>query len=99
MKRILVRYRARPERAEENARLIEKVFEELRAKAPDGVRYLSLRLDDGTFIHFAETAEGATPIPALEAFRSFQAGIKERCLEPPLSAEATIIGNYRMLAE
>jgi hypothetical protein len=39
------------------------------------------------------------PITALEAFRSFQSGIKERCMEPPRSADATIIGNYRMIGE
>jgi len=97
MRRTLVRYRTKPERAEENARLIEKVFQELQAKAPDGVRYLALTLGDGTFIHFVETADGTNPLPALEAFRSFQAGIKERCIEPPLAGEATIIGDYRML--
>jgi hypothetical protein len=99
MKRILVRYKAKPEEALANQRLIEKVFEELRARSPQGVRYLALRLADGTFLHFAMTEEGAPPIPGLEAFRAFQTGIKERCLDPPQSAEATIVGNYRMLEE
>jgi hypothetical protein len=46
MKRTLVRYKGRPEHAPENQRLIERVFEELRRKAPEGVRYLALRLGD-----------------------------------------------------
>jgi radical SAM superfamily enzyme with C-terminal helix-hairpin-helix motif len=101
MKRTVVRYKAKPEKAEENARLIEKVFEELRMKSPAGVRYLALRLGDGTFVHFstADTADGTSPIPALEAFRAFQSGIKERCVEPPQSSDVTIVGNYRMLGE
>ena len=99
MKRTLVRYKTTPEQADENARLVGKVFEELQAKSPDGVRYLVLQLDDGTFVHFVETADGASPIPALEAFRSFQSGIKERCIEPPRSGDAAIVGNYRMLGE
>jgi hypothetical protein len=99
MKRTLLRYKTKPEQADENARLIGKVFEELRAKSPDGVRYLALRLDDGTFIHFVETADGASPIPALAAFRSFQDGIKDRCIDPPRSGDATVVGNYRMLGE
>jgi hypothetical protein len=41
MKRTVVRYKTKPEQAEENARLIEKVFQELRTRAPDGVRYLA----------------------------------------------------------
>jgi|ERR1044071_7290358 hypothetical protein len=99
MKRILVRYRTKPDMAAENARLIQNVFSELTAKAPPGVRYLALKLGDGTFLHFVETGDGASPIQALEAFRAFQSGIKERCIEPPQSGDATIVGNYRMLDE
>jgi radical SAM superfamily enzyme with C-terminal helix-hairpin-helix motif len=94
-----VRYKTKPEQAEENARLIGKVLQELQATSPDGVRYLVLRLGDGTFLHFVETADGTSPIPALEAFQSFQSGIKERCIDPPQSGDATIVGNYRMLGE
>jgi hypothetical protein len=101
MKRTLVRYKTKPDEAEENARLIGKVFQELQAKSPDGVRYLALKLDDGTFLHFVmvETADGTSPIPGLQAFRAFQSGIKERCIEPPRSGDVTVVGNYRMLGE
>jgi len=101
MKRTVVRYRARPEHAQENVRFIENVFRELHAKSPDGVRYLVLKLADDTFIHFvtAETEDGTSPIPKLEAFRAFQDGIKARCMEPPESREAMIVGNYRVLTE
>ena len=60
MKRTVVRYKIKPEMAEENARLIQKVFEELRAKSPEGIRYLALRLGDGTFVHFStvDTEDG-----------------------------------------
>jgi hypothetical protein len=101
MKRTLVRYRTKPERAEENQRLIENVFQELRTKSPDGVRYMALQLDDGTFVHFVtvESADGANPLAALEAFQAFQYGVKERCIEAPRAGDATIVGNYRMLGE
>ena len=101
MKVTVVRYRTKPEQADENARLIGQVFEELRAKAPQDVRYLSVRLADGTFVHVsvAETADGVSPIPRLAAFGLFQSGIKERCVEPPKSGDATVVGQYRMLGE
>jgi radical SAM superfamily enzyme with C-terminal helix-hairpin-helix motif len=99
MKRTLIRYKTRPDAADQNAELIEKVFEELKAKAPTGVRYLSLRLDDNTFIHLVEAEEGSTPLPSLDAFKAFQSGIRERCIEPPLPNGVTIVGNYRMLSE
>jgi hypothetical protein len=99
MKRTLVRYKAKPEAAQENKRLIEQVFAELRTKSPQGVRYLVLKLPDGSFIHFSITEDGAAPLPSLEAFRAFQSGIKERCMEQPEANEPTIVGNYRMLQE
>jgi radical SAM superfamily enzyme with C-terminal helix-hairpin-helix motif len=99
MKRTLIRYKTRPDAADQNTGLIEKVFEELKAKAPNGVRYLSLRLDDDTFVHFVEAEEGSAPLPSLDAFKAFQSGIRERCVEPPLPSGVTIVGNYRMLSE
>lgn len=97
----LVRYKTKPEATGENVRLIEAVFEELHARSPDGVRYLVLKAADGTFVHFAgvEAATGRHPLQALAAFRSFQGGIKERCLDPPAVDEVTVVGNYRMLGE
>ena len=99
IKRTLIRYKTRPDAADQNAGLIEKVFEELKATKPDGVRYLSLRLDDNTFVHLVEAEEGSTPLPSLDAFKAFQSGIRERCVEPPVPSGVTIVGNYRMLSE
>ena len=101
MKHTVVRYRTKPETAQENEHLIKAVFEELRAKSPSDIRYLVLRLNDGAFIHLsiAETKDGASPLFLLEAFRSFQGGVKERCNEPPQVSDATIVGNYRMVSE
>jgi hypothetical protein len=99
MKRTVVRYKTRPERAQENETLIKAVFQELRTKAPEGARYLVLRLDDGSFVHIVERDDGPSPITALEAFQTFQGGIKERCIEPPQAADASIVGDYRMLGE
>ena len=96
MKRMLVRHKAKPEAADLNQRLIEAVFQELHAKAPDGVHYMVLRLSDGTFLHFVQ---GKTDIiPALDAFKPFGSGVKERCIEPPQQSEATVVGDYRTLS-
>jgi hypothetical protein len=101
MKRTVIRYKTRPEMADRNAELIAAVFAELKAASPEGLRYLSLRLEDDTFIHFVENAagDGPSPLPKLPAFGAFQNGIRERCAEPPLAKSATIVGNYRMLDE
>ena len=70
MKRTLIRYKAKAELADKNAELIAAVFEELKATKPAGVRYLSLRLDDNSFVHFVETeADAEKVIPGLAAFK------------------------------
>lgn len=98
MRRNLIRYRAKPEAADRNAELVAAVFAELNAAKPEGVRYLSLRLEDDTFIHFVETADDGTGgLTGLAAFKAFQSGIRERCAEPPVPHGVTIVGNYRML--
>ena len=101
MKRTLIRYKTRPEMADRNAELVTAVFAELKAAKPDGVRYLTLRLEDDTFLHFVEAAaeDGSTPIPKLRTFQAFQDGIRDRCIEPPLVRAVGIVGNYRMLDE
>jgi hypothetical protein len=100
MKRTLIWYKTKPELADRNAELIAKVFEELKAARPTGVRYLSLRLDDDSFVHFVEAeSDSAATLSALAAFKAFQSGIRERCIEPPLAGAVTIVGNYRMLSE
>jgi radical SAM superfamily enzyme with C-terminal helix-hairpin-helix motif len=97
MKRTLIRYKTKPEMADANAELIKRVFEELKAAKLEGVRYLSLRLDDDTFVHLVEAESGDSALPNLAAFKAFQSGIRERCVEPPVLRSATVVGNYRML--
>jgi len=101
MKRTLIRYKAKPEAADANAELVAAVFAELKAAKPEGIRYLSLRLEDDTFIHFVETTtdQGSSGLTGLAAFQAFQSGIRERCAEPPVPRGVAIVGNYRMLGE
>ena len=97
MKTILVRYKVKPELAEDNQRLIEQVFAQLARDKPEGLRYQSFRLDDGvSFMHLA-TRDGAadeSPLMKVEAFRAFVAGIRDRCEEPPVQTEVKAIGRY-----
>ena len=101
MKRTVIRYRTKPDMADRNAELVAAVFAELQAAQPEGLRYLSLRLEDDTFIHIVETVtdDGSSPLPKLAAFAAFQSGIRERCVEAPLARPAAVVGNYRMLGE
>ncbi len=102
MKRVLVRYKVKPDKAEENESYIRKVFEELRQTAPEGLKYASFKLDDGlSFVHIAsiETDDGNNPLGQSVAFQKFQEGIQDRCQEPPVAVDLNDIGNYRLFGD
>jgi hypothetical protein len=47
MKQMLVRYKVKPGRASENEAFVHGVFEELAQASPPGLRYRTLKLEDG----------------------------------------------------
>ncbi len=97
MKRIMVRYRVKPDRVGENEELIRAVFTELESTAPDGVRYASFRQEDGlSFVHIVSIEADNNPLADLPAFKAFTADIKERCDEPPVAVALSEIGSYRL---
>lgn len=99
MKQVIVRYRVKSDRAEENAAFVRKVFDELVESAPDGLRYATFQAEDGvSFTHLAsiETEDGANPLAAVDAFKAFQADIKDRCVEPPQATTVDLVGSYRV---
>jgi hypothetical protein len=96
MSRVVVRYRVKPDRADENQRLVEAVFEELAATKPAGLHYTTLRLGDGTFVHIASIEGEGNPLNYVAAFAAFLEGIGDRC-EPgqgPNPQPATVVGSY-----
>jgi hypothetical protein len=94
----LVSYKTRPDAAEENSRLVERVFAELAATDPGGLRYASFRLADGvSFMHVVIQENDDNPLPGLAAFAEFQRGIGDRCVAPPTRVELSVVGAYRLL--
>ena len=94
---VVVSYTVKPEAVAEHIRLIEAVFEQLRAERPDNIEYKVMRLDDGvSFVHVstADTADGSNPLPALTAFREFGKDSADRVATAPVPTAADIIGSY-----
>jgi quinol monooxygenase YgiN len=92
----IIRYQTRPEAAEENQRLVEKVFAELTAEDPGGLRYATFRLADGiTFVHVVVHEGDADPLSTSAAFAAFQEGVGDRVAAPPEAQDATLVGSYR----
>jgi hypothetical protein len=97
MGEVVVRYKVKPERVEENEQLIERVYAELAERRPSGFRYASLRLADGvSFLHIAsiDADDGSNPLAAISAFADFTRDIAERCDEPPAGQDAELVGSY-----
>ena len=94
---VVVSYQVRPEAVAEHVRLIEAVFEQLRAEQPGNVEYKVVRLDDGvSFVHVssADTPDGSNPLPKLTAFREFGRDSAARVATQPVPTAADIIGSY-----
>jgi hypothetical protein len=95
----VVRYEAKPDRADENQELIEAVFAELEEREPGGFTYKVFRLEDGvSFIHVAIEHDDLVEPDSLQdvpAFQAFVADIADRCAVAPVATGATVVGGYR----
>ncbi len=94
----VVRYEAKPDRADENQQLIEAVFAELEERAPEGFTYKVFRLEDGvSFIHVAIEHDVDEPdsLQDVPAFQAFVAEIADRCAVAPVATGATVVGGFR----
>ena len=80
----LVRYKAKPDRAEENEVLSRAVFAELRATAPDHVVYALFR-DGLDFVHvfINAKADDLDAVTELPSFKAYAKDVSGRCEAPP----------------
>ncbi len=97
MKTIVVRYETKPECAEENKQLIEKVFAELAEMKPTGFGYASFQLEDGvTFVHIANESDAdGNSLADVAAFKNFVANVGDRCAVKPVAMSANVVGSYQ----
>jgi hypothetical protein len=98
MMAVVVRYQTKPERADENQKLIEAVFADLEQREPVGFTYKVFRLEDGvSFIHVVieHDVDQRDSLQDVPAFQAFVAGIAERCDVAPVASGATVVGGYR----
>ncbi|MBI2769090.1 MAG: hypothetical protein HYX47_05685 [Burkholderiales bacterium] len=96
MKTVIVRYKTKPECADENQALIARVFEALAKAQPAGLRYQAMRETDGCgFVHVASVEGGIdNPLMQVPEFKAFLAGIRERCEEQPATVQMNVVGRY-----
>ena len=71
MRRVMVRYKVKPDRVAENEALVRAVYDELARTQPDGLRYATFRLDDGvSFVHVAISRGRAQPAGGCDGVRA-----------------------------
>ncbi len=98
MKRVMVRYKVKPDEVETNEALVRAVFEELHRERPGGFGYATFKLDDGvSFVHIVEESDGdGDSLTDVKAFAKFREAIRDRCDEPPVATELHEVGSYPM---
>jgi hypothetical protein len=103
MRTVVVRYETKPDRADENQRLVEKVFAELAERQPDNFSYVTFRLEDGvSFVHvIVEKGDGSNPtsLADIPAFTEFTRDIADRCVVQPVAQGAQIVGSHRFIPD
>ena len=89
MEKVIVHYKVKPG-------IIKGVYQQLHREAMEGFSYSTYKLEDGlTFMQIANYArEGKARLTGIEAFKKFQADIKDRCDELPVVYHVTEIGLY-----
>jgi hypothetical protein len=92
----LVRYKVRPERADENVALVEAVYAQLARERPEGLHYATFRMPDGvSFMHIViDSDQPGRILGETAAFKAFVTDIESRCDEPPVATEVTLVGSY-----
>ncbi len=93
----LVRYAAKPDRADENAALSLAVFNELKTTQPDHLAYALFR-NGADFVHLFvnlrdDESDSLTELPS---FKAFTKDIGERCATPPepLRLSVDLLASY-----
>jgi hypothetical protein len=98
----LVRYKTKPDRADQNEALSRAVFAELRATAPVHIAYALFR-DGLDFVHvfINAKADDSSPVTELPSFKAFTKDMNERCDTPPetIRLGAHLLESYGLTSE
>lgn len=91
----IIQYTTTPAHAEENHRLVERVFTELHTLGLPGLDSRCYRLADGlTFIHVVSVNGADDPLAHVASFAEFQRGLADRCAGPVMVSPAGVEGIY-----
>ena len=95
---MMIRAKVKDESVADVEAEVGKMFSAIEKAEPQGVRYASCRLADGsTFVILPELEDGTeNPLPAVPEFRQFQESLRGWISEPPVPEQLTVVGSYRL---
>ena len=97
MERLMVTYKVKADRVEENEQLVKAVYEGLRQINDPDIHYATFKLNDGqTFVHIASFAlmDKQPILTESKPFKTFQEKLKDRCETPPDPQKLNEIATY-----
>jgi hypothetical protein len=98
MTTILIRAEARPEHVADIEAAAKEVFAALEESQPEGLRYASMRLDDGvTYLILVSWPDGGeNPLLAVPAYQEFARGLRGWLAAPGTTERLDLVGSYRL---
>ena len=101
MKQVLINYIVKPEKVDENARLIKQVFKQLKAEQLVGVKYSAYKMGGNVFVHVVQFENEAAhqQFIALESFKVFRQNMAERQIEKPVTNNIEEVGSFSTIGD
>ena len=100
MIKVLVTYKVKSDRVQENEELVKAVYDELRQNNDPDIHYATFKLDDGqTSAHIASfaSAEKQAELTDSKSFTAFRENLPDRCEVPPNPQKLNEIDSYNYL--
>ncbi len=96
-----VRAKLKEEHVAEAVAAVKRMFAAIEREGPEGIRYASVKLEDGvTFLALLEVEEGVeNPLPGLPEAQEFYDRLPGWYAEPPDVGPGPLIGSYRLFSD
>ena len=96
-----VRAKLKQEHVAEAVAAVKRMFAAIEREQVEGIRYASVRLEDGvTFLAVLELEDGVeNPLFGLPEAKEFYDSLPGWYVEPPEVGPGTVIGSYRLFSD
>jgi len=98
---LTVRAKVKEEHVADAEAAVKRMFAAIEREGIEGIRYASIKLDDGvTYLALLELEDGVeNPLLALPEARDFYDSLPGWYAEPPEVGPATVVGSYRLFSD